>query len=232
MEEDSQKLFDECCKLPLFHIVWFRQNIQGLSALDSTLRKYESEVLRLFIEQERTPFAEVLCLQSMSQCWMFGMYELFRTWRQMVNELIVFAEEFQRNPAKAKTPIERSDFQLSALDEQLEQAFYGELFETVKIDQAFRNKLISTKAIFKDRFKPIEELRVLIAKFEVPETGQGRRRFAMPYARIDTNTGSLYWMITLNSGQSNFASRQAIAYQYIALAKAINHSIHPTQILT
>ena len=48
-----------------------------------------------YIETERTPLQTAVFASALSQLWIFGLYELLRTWRQRAREVIRFAEELR-----------------------------------------------------------------------------------------------------------------------------------------
>jgi hypothetical protein len=51
----------------------------------------EEDVRREYLDAESTP-ASAIVLSALSQLWIFGLYEVLRTWRQRVNKVLSFAE--------------------------------------------------------------------------------------------------------------------------------------------
>ena len=47
----------------------------------------ESQLLALYIEKERTPGPEALVVSAFSRLWVFGLYELLRTWVHLTRRL-------------------------------------------------------------------------------------------------------------------------------------------------
>lgn len=45
---------------------------------------------------EKTPLPRALFVSALSQLWIFGVYELLRTWRQRCKDVFLFSEELQK----------------------------------------------------------------------------------------------------------------------------------------
>jgi hypothetical protein len=69
-----------------------RMQAFNLSITDPFLAALESDVLRKLIDEEHTPVPDASFLSAQSQMWIFAAYELFRTWRQRVADLIKWSE--------------------------------------------------------------------------------------------------------------------------------------------
>ena len=81
---------DALLSLPLFDNVYFRMQAMNLSMVDEFLVGLESDLLAEYMEIERTPVQSALFVSAISQLWIFGFYELLRTWRQKCMGIICF----------------------------------------------------------------------------------------------------------------------------------------------
>ena len=76
--------------LPLFNDLFLSMQAVNLGMVHEFLLEIERELLRELVELERTP-PNTIFVSAISQLWVFGLYELLRTWRQRADEVLVFA---------------------------------------------------------------------------------------------------------------------------------------------
>ena len=74
--------------------LYLRMQALNLGIVDEYLRQSERDLLSLYMREERTPTPEAVFVSAQSQLWIFGLYELLRTWRQRARELLAFASDF------------------------------------------------------------------------------------------------------------------------------------------
>jgi hypothetical protein len=78
--------------LPLFDDVFLSMQALNLGVVHEFLLQIESELLRELVELEHTP-PNTIFVSALSQLWVFGLYELLRTWRQRAREVLAFADK-------------------------------------------------------------------------------------------------------------------------------------------
>ncbi len=67
--------------LPLFDEPYLHMQAMNLDIIDRFLLDQERHLLHEYMELERTPFPSTVFVSALSQLWLFGLYELLRTWR-------------------------------------------------------------------------------------------------------------------------------------------------------
>lgn len=212
--------------------LYLRMQAMNLGIVDEYLRQIESELLRTFMAEEKTPFPEAVFVSAQSQLWIFGLYELLRTWRQRCGELLAFAEELASVPS-----VEREDWlnarrnglaDRSAQLPESDSMHWGP-FQAIAEDTnravAIRTALDSTEVVF----RRIESLRVQLAKHEMPKI-RGSSAMAPGYGRIDTFTGSIAWQVSLTRHEVDMVSRQRISDDCLTLGEDRSQYLLPPDI--
>jgi hypothetical protein len=83
-------------KLPLFdEDLYVGMQATNLQVVDHILRDMKSQLLALYIERERTPGPEAMVVSAFSQLWVFGLYEILRTWRMRGERTLAFAASLE-----------------------------------------------------------------------------------------------------------------------------------------
>lgn len=68
--------------LPFFEDdVYLGMQAMNVGVADSVVTQYEYELLREYLEIEKTPLETALAVSALSQMWVFGLYEVLRMWR-------------------------------------------------------------------------------------------------------------------------------------------------------
>jgi hypothetical protein len=199
-------------KIPLFDNIFLHMQAMNIAITDEFIEHQEEELLELYIETERTPIEEVLFVSALSQLWIFGLYELLRTWRQQVKELIDYASEVTKDKKQAKHTKDKKADNLKSIRPEINMNFsyYERAMEKARRDGQFVDRLKESSLAIEPLFRIIEALRITLAKHEVPKT-QGMYASAPGYGRIDMLTGSIYWMVDYKEGYSEIVSRRTIA---------------------
>ena len=195
---------------PLFDNLFLSMQGQNVMLVDFYLRDLELDLLREYMERERTPVQSAMFVSALSQMWIFAVYELLRMWRQMVREL-------------SGTPTASSGkvTSLTNIAEKVRE-HHREQFAN---DAAFRSELESASKLIDPVFKRIDALRVNLAKHEVKGI-KGSIAPAPGYGRIDMTDGSIYWMVDLGDNHVDIVSRRAIADEL--RARVIKSPKHPS----
>ena len=93
-EEEERPRIDEVLKsLPLLNDLYVGMQAMNLTIVDSMIEEMEGDLLAEYIHLERTPIPSVMTVSALSQLWIFGVYELLRTWRQRLQDVLRFADK-------------------------------------------------------------------------------------------------------------------------------------------
>jgi hypothetical protein len=160
----------------------------------------------------------------------FAIYELLRTWRQRVAELVGWAEELAALPAEereAAATAKRAEIARRSSEAEGGEDLRWRTFDRVG-DATFVDELRSALGRTTRGYRDIEAVRMTLAKHEVPR----RRGFfagAPGYGRIDMEHGSISWQIELGRGEVAVLSRRDLADGVRAFARP-NDRILPPEI--
>jgi len=179
--------------LPLFDDLYLSMQGQNVMLVDFYMRDLERELLREYVDLERTPLQSTMMVSALSQMWVFAAYELLRTWRQRVRQL-------KKDVQKPAVPEKKGQKQLAGLYLQ------GQL-EQLRKDKAFGAELDRAYARVEPMFRRIEALRMNLAKHEVAKT-DGVPAIAPGYGRIHILTGSIQWQVDLGGNAVELVTRQ------------------------
>jgi len=208
--------------LPLFDDIFLRFQAQNLDIVDQYLRQLERELLDRHMEQDTTPTAQAMVVSALSQLWVFGVYELLRTWRQRAREFLELAEELSRLP---------EDKQQRAIEDRVERARRKGVVDTIALEPYKRElqysldpAAVSAVRTARDRvqtvFRKTEALRMNLAKHEIPRASGARAR-APGYARIDPTSGSMSWEIDLGNRVVDSITRLDISSAVHSLGRGV-----------
>jgi hypothetical protein len=208
---EATQLIDALRRLPLCDELFLGMQALNVHFVDGFLEEQEADLLRQYVEIERTPLPAAIFVSALSQMWIFGLYELLRTWRQRVRELLKWAEE-----VSAVEPAERPGL-LAQKRREVERRGVDALdvgsrwvaFEQAT-DPAFAKQLRVARDSTERTFRVLESVRVTLAKHEVPRGG-GLYALAPGYGRIDMGTGSISWQVELGDDEVAVVTRREIA---------------------
>jgi hypothetical protein len=100
IKQDPKALIRALQSLPLLgDDLYLRMQAMNLGVVDRFLVGIELELLQEYEQLERTPMASATFVSALTQLWIFGVYELLRTWRQRVGDVLDFVQNL---PAKKK----------------------------------------------------------------------------------------------------------------------------------
>jgi hypothetical protein len=189
---------------------------QNLAIVDQHIEDLEAQLLSAFYKSDSTPLPEMILVSALSQMWVFATYELLRTWRQRVRELLEFSENIAHLRGRARA--ERLASELASVRSASGQSAAVEMQRSaIEWASSSRNRRRLAKAL--DRvmplFRRLEALRIALAKHEVAKTNRKKMRplvaYSPGYARIDPLDGSVKWMFDYADGTSDMLSRREIA---------------------
>jgi hypothetical protein len=234
MEADEQEkqnevsLRDILISLPVFDDLYLQMQALNIHIVDAYLVDIEHDLLNEYMETERTPLEKALVASALSQLWIFGLYELLRTWRQRANNIIKFVDGLQSldNSARKSRISEQKERINKAVGLGGSAMFYWPAYEKAAREDDYV-QLIQKKVDQSERlFRRIEALRISLAKHELPKV-RDSFTVAPGYGRIDMTNGSIYWQVVLFDNEIDLVSRRSIANQCRELARDMSHAILP-----
>ena len=211
--ENKIGLMDALLSLPLFEEnIFLKMQAQNIAMVDDYLCELEKDLLRESIETDKTPIPSALFLGALSQMWIFAVYELLRTWRQMIREIVEIAgKSFASDSGNQRMrSIKKKKIKRPKISEEVIEGYYNIPFRKFASNPKMIEILLEAKAAIDPVFRRIVELRIMLAKHEVAGA-QGVRANAPGYSRIDMMTGSLYWMVDKKDGTSETISRRSLS---------------------
>jgi hypothetical protein len=209
--ERDVRLHDVLRELPLLDEVFLGMQALNVDAVDGYLEQLEGELLEEYIDRERTPTASALFVSALSQMWVFATYELLRTWRQRVSEVIDWGDTLEGLAGDERdAAIEAKRREIARRGAELRDAdARWQVFERAG-EPRFIKELRSAVNRTERPFRDIEAARMHLAKHEVPRQ-RGVFGEAAGYGRIDMETGSIYWMVDLGAREVAVHSRRGLA---------------------
>ena len=142
----------------------------NLAIVDSMIEPMEDDLRGEYLATDRMPFDKFLPVSALSQLWIFGVYELLRTWRQWINEAIARSEDIASLPEDVRK--ERLDAAVKEMRKGLLSSpggvAYVRGFERAVVDEKYRESL--REALYRSDlpFRRIESVRVYLANTRSP----------------------------------------------------------------
>jgi hypothetical protein len=224
-------IYDTLRRLPLFDNLFLSMQAVNVAVVDAYLEDVEKQVLRRYIDEERTPTDIAIFSSALAQMLVFALYELLRTWRQYIRFLIDYGTKLRALKGERRNSHHEKHLAL------VKKAISGASSEGIVLEKAFKRvgrdirylrrlerDLKSTDALF----QRLSSLRVNLAKHEVK--GQKYVLAQAPgYGRIDMTDGSTHWMVDLgDDGEGHrimdIVSRRSLADQCRALFRRKGHA--------
>lgn len=225
-EEDCPQSLEEVFhRLPIFDDLYLRMQGQNIALVDRFLYKLEDDAFSEWNgdENDRIPIEKVLFISAISQLWVFGFYELIRTWREQIRDIISYGDRLvvlaQKDPALKEQRIQQQKGKLRKLSSGLlsefefesEQGYYN--YSLVENNPEHLLLLKKTLSRCESFFQMLELIRVNLAKHEIHNV-PGSRVQAPGYARLDRVTGSLMWFVHKKDGSQIQITRREIPDQF------------------
>jgi hypothetical protein len=181
----------------------FRSQAFNLALVDKFVMDLELDLLRQQFREERTPIAEAAFVSAQSQMWIFATYELMRTWRQRVKDMIKWADNGGL------------EVKLAQLKKKTAYVHFGREFRARQIEAVIADATLLDKA--RDDllrtympYSRMEAIRVSIAKHEI--RGQKHSVALAPtYGRINRWCGSIDFELENEGAIMGTISRRDIA---------------------
>lgn len=227
-EQVSGQICDALKALPVFNDVYLGMQAMNIDLVDTHLSDMEDALLKEYIEIEHTPVEMTLLVSALSQLWIFGLYELLRTWRQRALDVDRFSEALKGvNQAEKKQLIanKKAKIKTTVASEGFDMVHW-EPYQQAAADEEFVKSIHSAIDQSEGLFRRIEALRISLAKHELPKE-KGSFAMAPGYGRIDMKDGSIYWQVVLQGNEVDLVSRRSIADSCRALLEDRSTAILP-----
>ena len=199
--DESEAVYKVLDSLPLMDDLFLRMQAQNIAMVNAHIIDIERDMYRKYIERDRTPVPEALFTSALSQMWIFALYELLRTWRQRVQELLAHAERFAGGQVPATTVPDEPD--------PNKNVAYLHAQARAEKEPEFLDQMRNAEELLQPAFRELEGVRVTLAKHEIPR-GRGVKAANAGYARIDPLSGSINYQFVDRDGYSDMASRHSI----------------------
>ena len=209
-------------KLPLLgEDLYLQMQATNLEVVDELLVGIERQVLDEYMETDRLPLPTAVIASALSQLWIFGVYELLRTWRQRTRDVVRFAEEVQKlgdAGRKERLGDQKKKVDSLSADPDRSDPAHFQAYELAATDEGFLSELQTAFDRSEGIFRQIEALRVHLAKHEMPRA-KGSFGMTPGYGRIDMTTGSIYWQVFTRNKEVQVISRRDVAAGCSALGE-------------
>ena len=174
----------------------------NISIVDQFITDWEGDLLRHYIEIEKTPLDRCMFVSAQSQMWIFAVYELLRTWQGGIKKLIKWSESGGLKPFIEKHR-HRSDINVAA-SIRVRQA------RGLLDDPTYRAVMESHYALMEPPFQIADSLRVNLAKHEIPGN-ENQIPMAPGYGRINMYCGAMDFQINCRNGDFTVLNRRDLA---------------------
>jgi hypothetical protein len=200
LEVDPARIMTVFRSFVLFDELYLHMQAMNIAVVDGFLLDIERDLLREYIEIERTPSQSCLFVSALSQMWIFAVYELVRTWRQRVRELMDIAKT-KKTPKDIQTPNAPLNFNKRIRDKAIQRALNT---------PGYADTLQKHFEAMEPVFRGCEAIRITLAKHEVPKT-KGMAPPSPGYARINMYCGAMDFEVVYKDGSFEFINRRDIA---------------------
>jgi hypothetical protein len=198
---ESDALYELLDSLPLMDDPFLRMQCQNIALVNAHIIDVEQQMYNKYIADERTPVQEAIFTSALSQMWIFALYELIRTWRQRVRELLDHSQNLAAGKAQATTTHGHwgHDANVAFLQARTR----------AEHDQVFLKQMQDAQGSLELVFRELEGVRITLAKHEIPKS-KGIKAAHAGYARIDSLSGSMNYQFIDKDGSYNMCSRRSI----------------------
>ena len=169
---------------------------------DSVITNYEYELLREYIEIEKTPSDTALAVSALSQMWVYGLYEVLRLWRDRKYQ---FSKLFSNGGIDLKINGMSDDDPINITIETRKSQL-----KRYKDDSGYRTKIDETWDRIEPVYRMVELYRMNLAKHSAPGKNDVMPR-APGYGRINKWCGTMDYELIQKDGGYAVMNRRDIA---------------------
>jgi hypothetical protein len=224
---EQPRLNEVLRELPLLDDLFLGMQAMNVDLVDGYLEELEAQLLREYMANDRPPIPSMMFVSALSQMWVFAAYEILRTWRQRVREILQLGkrlEDLAGEEREAAMTAKREEIEARAAEARSADVRW-QAFERAA-DPQFVEELRSAINRTEVTFRDFEALRMTLAKHEVPRQ-HGMYAEAPGYARVDMSNGSFYWQVELGNNEVTLLSRRGLADALRALSKPNRRVLPP-----
>lgn len=199
---DFGKIYEVFRSLALFQDDTFL-SMQGMNIgmTDYSLTASEIDLLRELREIDGTPQSAYL-VSAFSQMWIFALYEVLRTWRQRIDELIKRQKAGTLDKFIASITVSAGPNPAAQIRRNQAQRLLT--------DATFATLMLEHRAKMDGVFAMSEAIRMNLAKHEMPKSKNEFPR-APGYGRINRLCGALDYEVEQTGGRNSILNRRDIA---------------------
>ena len=140
--------------------VYLGMQAMNIGVSDSVITNYEYSLIHEYIEIEKTPMELALVVSSLSQMWVYGLYEVLRQWRDRYYQ---FEKLYKNGGIELKIKDMPDDDPLNLTIEVRK-----EQLKRYKEDSAYRETIEETWGIIEGVYRMVELYRINLAKHCAP----------------------------------------------------------------
>lgn len=189
--------------------MYLSSQAHNLGIVDTFLTQLEYDVLRKYYELERTPL-ETYLLSAQSQMWILAAYEVLRTWRQRVKEIVKWRDSGGLE-MKLKAMKEKK-YGYMHFGHEVRMRQIEKVIHDPNIVARIKKQLLHIHI----PFARLEHIRITLAKHEVAGTA-GSSAMTPGYGRINQWCGSLDYDLENGHYGMGYISRRDIADSFRSL---------------
>jgi len=210
--EDPPTILSVLESIPLFDSLYLRMQATNIELVDGMIEGMEIDLAREMAMEDRTPIPSVAAVSAVSQMWVFAVYELLRTWRQRVGDLLRIADRVNaEHGTNRQAALVKEAEAIRGGDEGANPAFEMQRSYVLRLeDDGFVTALREAERLLEPIFREVEGIRITLAKHEIPKS-RGLVARSPGYGRVDYMTGSIYWEFEVRDGFVEVVRRREIA---------------------
>lgn len=190
-------------RLPFFiDDLFLGMQAMNVGLVDPVITNYEYELLRTYLEIERTPTQLALLVSAFSQMWIFGLYEVLRMWRD---------RRFQFKKLKDNGGI---DSKLAHMEEKYDDNLTSDVLKRqlarYKVDEVYQEEIELVWSKIELVYRMVELFRMNLAKHCSPGK-EGVLPRAPGYGRINMWCGAMDYELINKEEMYSVMNRRDIA---------------------
>lgn len=213
----ASDLADALCRLPMLgDDLFLRMQAYNLSSVDHMIMGMEQEALRQSFRDDRISPDLLQLLSALTQMWIFASYELLRTWRSRIKQIIKWAEN---GGLASKLEVYERPARHRDLGNDLRASELRAVMSDPSLLDALRRGLIVTHVTF----TRLHHLRITLAKHEIPNT-KAKSAHMPGYARVNSWCGALEYHLSKSGTTYAVLCRRDIAEELRGVVGAVPQS--------
>lgn len=182
--------------------IFLGMQAMNIGVADSVITPYEYSLLREYFEIEKTPMELALVVSSISQMWVYGLYEVLRLWRDRRYQ---FNKLYRNGGIDLKMNYMPDDDPINLTIEVRKKQL-----QRYRKDSEYRDSIEATWTRIEGVYRMVELYRINLAKHCAPGK-DGVMPRAPGYGRINMLCGSMDYELINKDGSYTTMNRRDIA---------------------